>query len=308
MLKISTGWRFYLDVEESGNLYISEGKGTRRTQIKLADLNAFSWTTRESIKFVLEHLLNSNTESKPTPEEIFYFYKQVLSDHSSLIHTPYHKWDSETNRLYKKIMIEGIWESAHFQYEKSWESPNPYDNAINNPERTHIIMVRWESKWDCWYADFVFDGEAWGFNCLDDASTYQIDDGSYKLNLIDEETNKIDTETQGYKICDKLKAELESAVKCVAKKEDGKSGSWIYVPRYGYAYRKWSEIPELWRINLFVAAGESTNYYDDIEELDFTPEDDPENPDMARLMDGCCRYKYHHPDESDEDNDSIEND
>ena len=49
MVKISTGWRFYLDIEDCGEIYISEGKGTRRTPVNPSILNDFSYSTRKEI-------------------------------------------------------------------------------------------------------------------------------------------------------------------------------------------------------------------------------------------------------------------
>lgn len=343
MTKISTGWSFVLDIEESGRVYISEGKGTRRTLIKTADLNAFSFTTMESIRSVLEYMLNSNTEFTPDAEEIFYFYKQVLSDSSSLIKTTYRKWDSETNSMYKKIMIEGIQDSAHFEYEKNWESPNPYDDAIASEPKKHILIASWSKEHKCWYIDFVFDDSAWGFSCLREPGTYRVlefkdsalhtpagveEAGSYHTitagnDLLiadiydDDALNRgeyvIDKECMMMKISPDMQDEIMHFVSnIVGNHGDAKEGAW-----FGYkedregcwmkSCRKWTEIPENKRIHLYVAPSCIAKYYDDVEELDFSPENgDEENPDMARIIEGSCRFKYHHPtDEEDEDDQAV---
>lgn len=300
MTKISTGWNFILDVEENGNLYLSEGKGTARTSLKLSALNAFSPTTREDMFSVIEYLCNSNISDNPSPEELFWLYKQVLTDAG--VETVYHVFDdTKEPRLYKAHQIKNVPETRHLlQFSEPFNNPNPYDDVLAEQPKKHIIMVRWEDKHDRWCCDFVFDGEAWGFNCLNDAGTYPVFDGSFKLDDIDEDTGKVDPEWVGSKMSPELRSELENAVKAVASKSGAKSGSWI-VASGKDCYRKWSEVPEENRIHIYVAAPTGVaKYYDDVEEMDFSPED-RENPDMARLLKGSCRFKYHHPAEEDED-------
>ncbi|MBP5597289.1 MAG: hypothetical protein J6Y02_18040 [Pseudobutyrivibrio sp.] len=301
MTKISTGWAFVLDIEENGNLYLSEGKGTNRTQLKLSDLNAFSPSTREAIYYTIEHLCNSRSE-KVDAEELFYFYKQTCSD--AAVETVYQVFDdTDQPYLYRAQQIKDIFETRYLQFDCRFDNPNPYDDALAVEPKKHVIMVRWSEEHGCWYADFVFDGEAWGFNCLNDAGTYQVDDNTLALNLIDEDTGEIDKDTMGYKLSSKMEGEIESAVYEVAHLPEGsKTGSWIVIPGKGYCYRRWSEVPEEDRIHIFVAPTGTPKYYDDIEELDFSPENgDEENPDMARLLEGSCRFKYHHVEEEDEE-------
>ena len=300
MTKISTGWDFYLDIEENGALYLSEGKGTARTQLKTSDLNAFSPSTREDIVTTIEHLCNSSATDKVDPEELFWFYKQTLTD--AAVETAYQVFDNtDQPYLYKAQQIKDIFETRYLQFDKRFDNPNSYDDALAAEPKKHIIMVRWSEEHSCWYADFVFDGEAWDFNCLNDAGTYQVDDNTLALNITDEDTGEVDKDTMGYKISNKLKSEIEAAVYEVAHLPEGsKEGSWIVIPVKGRCYRKWSEIPEEDRIHLFVAPTGVAKYYDDVEELDFSPEEDGEEIDMARALEGSCRFKYHHHDNDDD--------
>lgn len=56
MQKISTLWKFYLDIEETGELFLSEGKSTRRTKIPLSELNSLTAGTRKKIAHIVYQL------------------------------------------------------------------------------------------------------------------------------------------------------------------------------------------------------------------------------------------------------------
>jgi len=56
MVKRTTTWKFFLDIEENGTLYISEGKGTQRTRIPLRMLNDLHWAQRKIIADTIRQL------------------------------------------------------------------------------------------------------------------------------------------------------------------------------------------------------------------------------------------------------------
>lgn len=80
MIKQSTGFRFYLDIEEDGDVYISEGKNTNRTYLMPSNLNAFSPRTQRMIATVLESIVNGRSKS-----DLFDLYKKFLSADYSFI-------------------------------------------------------------------------------------------------------------------------------------------------------------------------------------------------------------------------------
>lgn len=61
MVKRTTGWQFFLDIEECGSIYISEGKGTNRTRISLRDLGCLHWGTRKLIADTIHELCSNTT-------------------------------------------------------------------------------------------------------------------------------------------------------------------------------------------------------------------------------------------------------
>lgn len=270
MTKISTGWKFILDIEENGRLYLSEGKGTRRTILRLSRLNDFSPSTCNAIRKTIAYLCDSNSE-KVGAEDLFYFYKQTVDPE---VETAYSvaKGDVQPTSIYRALQIEGIPETRHLQYWSGYENPNPHDEVLADQPKKHVVMVKWHNNLNIWYADFVFEDEAWGFSCMSDAGSFPIFDKSFKLDDVDEDTGMPDPEWIGNKMSLKLRSELENAVKSVASQgDDAKSGSWIVVSGKD-CYRRWSEIPERDRIHIYIAPSGDPEYFDDIEELDFSPE------------------------------------
>lgn len=54
MRKISTGFKFNLDIEENGKMFLSEGKDTHRTPLPVYELNNLSSKTKNKIRQIIE--------------------------------------------------------------------------------------------------------------------------------------------------------------------------------------------------------------------------------------------------------------
>lgn len=62
MNKISTGWNFNLDIQDDGDIFISEGKDTNRTYINPGKLNVFSKRTLDTIREILYAMVLEDAE------------------------------------------------------------------------------------------------------------------------------------------------------------------------------------------------------------------------------------------------------
>lgn len=330
MTKVSTGWHFILDVEENGSIYLSEGRGTRRTSLKLSDLNAFSPSTRESMFAAISYVCNSSS-TEVRSEELFYFYKQA----DAIEETMFNVFD-DTDRpyLYKAQQIKDIPETRHLRDDKPFDNPHPYDDARSEELKKHLFIGRWCEEHQRWYVDVVFENSAWGFESLRDPGSYPfIEFNSIKSNIpplpekyrtniqpsfdtmlvpdvFDDEKSSngvyvVDGDCHFLKINNDLQSEMLSFVAAMWKNGDGEKGTWLgYVDNSeGFltikTCRKWSDLPSESKIHIYVAPTEVAKYYDDIDELDFSPEEvnSDGDIDMARALNGDCRFKHDHSDD-----------
>lgn len=132
MEKVTTGWRFYLDIEESGNLYISEGKYTNRTPLPT---KAISWLSKSNQRAILETLEMLFSES----EHFCYDFARIIKEADYLYSyiplsvVPNHKelYGTTVYRCYKSL---------------GWQN-HQYDGESNK-------LVEESENTDCWYVKF----------------------------------------------------------------------------------------------------------------------------------------------------------
>lgn len=132
MEKVTTGWRFFLDIEESGNLYISEGKHTNRTPLPT---KAISWLSKSNQRAILETLEMLFSES----EHFCYDFARIIK---------------EADYLYSYIPLsvvpnhKGLYGTTVYRCYESlgWEN-HQYGGESNK-------LVEDSENKDCWYVRF----------------------------------------------------------------------------------------------------------------------------------------------------------
>lgn len=275
MCKISTGWNFYLDVEESGCIYLSEGFGTRRTSCKYSILNAFAPSTLASIADTIDFLCGRDRSKK----EIFFDIYRRFGGSGDLCYT---KFDHNTESLYNAYSFDNDY--VYLEYMQKFESADAYEEIKKSNILKKIVVVKWEKDYDCWYCDFLVDNSAWHIDCLTDV-------GSYPVNK-DSKTYEGDENLPKY-----AQDWLIKAIKSIPY-GDWKTGSYFcYESDNGEwkSTRIWSEIPEDKRVNLFISTDKDCRYfYNDIREIDLSPEDNPTSEVCMRFGNGRAIFKYDH--------------
>lgn len=254
MCKISTGWDFYLDIEESGYIYLSEGINTRRTYCKASILNSFAPSTMHAIADTIDLLCGADMNK----EKIFFDIYRRFGGRGDL---RYSKFDHETESLYNLYAFNSDYK--YLEYMQKFESADAYEEIKKSNILKKIVVIKWEEDYDCWYADFLVDNSAWHIDCLNDVGSYPI-----KEDLTYDGDENLPKYAQDW---------LIEAVKSVRYRSGAKSGSWFcYESPVALKFestRLWSEIPEDMRVNLFVSTDKDCRYfYNDITEINLSPD------------------------------------
>ena len=258
MSKISTGWDFYLDIEESGYIYLSEGINTRRTYCKASILNSFAPSTMHAIADTIDLLCGRELSKK----EIFFDIYRRFGGCGDL---RYSKIDMNTESVYNMYAFNSDYK--YLEYMQKYDNQNYVDEVIHSNCGGRLVVVQWAESHNCWYTDFLVDDSTWHIDALMDVGCYPI-----KEDL----TFDGDESTKGY-----IQRTLIYAVKSVMNKPNAKSGSWFC---YGVcdldtnfsrweSTRLWSEIPEINKRHIFVSTDKDSRYfYDDITEINLSPD------------------------------------
>lgn len=215
MEKISTGWRFFLDIEESGDMYLSEGRHTNRTPLPT---NAISWLSRSTQKKILETLEMLFTESE-----------RFCYDFASIIKEP--------DYLYSYIPLsvvpnlEGVYGTTVYDCYESlgWE------NHQYHGESTKLVEES-ESK-DCWYAKFV-NGKWQICYVYDGMTLYKNPKNIYQFKINHEDLFKTVEPDSNHWL-----NQIDLGEFC---------GNKSFFIAKNKKYEKWSEIPEELRPRIFV--------------------------------------------------------
>lgn len=273
MSKISTGWDFYLDIEESGYIYLSEGINTRRTYCKASILNSFSPSTMHQIADVIDLLCGADMDK----EKIFFDIYRRFGGRGIEI---YNRYDSECKSLDTAYTFDHDY--VYVEYMQNFESACEHEEIRKSNMLKKIAVVRWDSEDDCWYVDFILDNSAYHIDCLINASTYEV-----KKDLTFDEEDDIPIYA---------KAWLIKAIKSVPY-GDWKNGSYFcYESDNGEwkSTRLWSKIPEDKRVNLFISTEDRRYFYNDIREIDLSPEDNPTSDIAMHFGNGRVLFVYSH--------------
>lgn len=278
MVKKSTGWKFIMDFQDDGKIYLSEGKGTLRTEISLSKLNSLRWTVRKAIAEILEKLC-----SKYQEPGIRAFRRQRLFEIATII------TDGKAEKLWEAVlnnqkgsvfMLSALGQTQLFRnklsdpsYEKHIyfvSKVEPYDckeYGETDEEVKAIRRVTCITTNSCQNEDTVVNGG--GGTC------YMNYDQDGKLICV-EFVNEDMEETVKQKICNELKK--------AAIPDD--SLDMFYDPQGQEIYHAWSDVPEDHRPRFFmydaeadvrasfiehpaigIEGWEANYYFDDVKEI-----------------------------------------
>lgn len=282
MHKISTGWDFYIDIEESGAVYLSEGKYTNRTKVNpniLMDL-------RPSIRGRILSMLTILTAEHPTGEpnesvsyyfDRFEFYKLAYMEPDFVYGFYEHGDYKEYHRIgnAEKIVDHGFVNPV-----SSCENPTvyfigkPHRDSENRYYRNCVIM----------HNNISIDG-------IDDIRNrkpdFKLMFDDYKLCPVCDSDTRYTRTGEIYNFSGMSGRELRDFFSGV----DDSNREYFYIISDRLAVQKWSEIPELRRPRIFVLNKDSGCYCDNCKELDLN-----EDEDLNEL-----EYALNMQDESDED-------
>lgn len=292
MHKISTGWDFFIDIEESGDIYLSEGKYTRRTKCNptiLMDL-------RPSIKNRIYAMLRILTSEHPTGEpnesvsyefDRFEFYKLSYIE-PNLVYGFYAHGDyKECQRIGN---ADKIVDHAFVKPVSSCENPTVY--FIGKPQRDS------ENRY---YRNCVILNNNTSIDGIDDIRNrkpdFKLMFDDHKLKPVCDSDTRYTRSGEIYDFSGMSGLELRDFFSGI----DDSDREYFYVIHDRMAVQKWSEISEIRRPRIFVGDPneDSYNYYDDIEEIDLDDniEDSDGNIDMAKALIGSVRFIHDHSDE-----------
>lgn len=283
MRKISTQWRFYLDISEDGEVCISEGKNTNRTSLRLADLNAFSHRTQHQIWDYLESLINGR--------DMFFTAKQYIG-----VGTGWHRLERDLNadaedewKMYTHETIQQLSHDSEVYYHKDFDNLLVFnkDKSLDG-EFDKVVFVISHLQYDeedGWYRyiNVVTNNSCMGPDYFDEPGSimYHYDKESHSYT--------IDSESKEYWEWLPCFSKMEQVMKELGAREandkEGEQEDWSYPVRYfgfvdgsnsAHLVTYWSAIPEGIRPHIFVAAespwrndkNDFCFYFDDIEDIE----------------------------------------
>lgn len=292
MHKISTGWDFFIDIEESGAVYLSEGKYTNRTKVNpniLMDL-------RPSIRGRILSMLRILTDEHPTgePNESVSYYFDRFEFYKLAYMEPDFVYGFYEHGDYKECQKIGnatkIVDHAFVKPESSCENPTVY--FIGKPQRDS------ENRY---YRNCVILHNNISIDGIDDIRNrkpdFKLMFDDYKLCPVCDSDTRYTRTGEIYNFSGMSGRELKDFFRGI----DDSDREYFYVISDHLAVQKWSEIPEIRRPRIFVGdpSEDSNNYYDDVEELDLDDniEDSDGDIDMAKALIGSVRFIHDHSDE-----------
>lgn len=285
--KISTGWDFYLDIEESGDMYISEGKFTNRTKTNPSVFMELRPSIRNRILSMLTILTAEHPNGEPNESVSYYFdrfefYKLSYMEPDFVYGFYEHGDYKECQRIGN---ADKIVDHAFVNPVSSCENPTVY--FIGKPQRDS------ENRY---YRNCVILHNNISIDGIDDIRyrkpDFKLMFDDYKLCPVCDSDTRYTRNGEIYNFSGMSGRELRDFFSGV----DDSDREYFYIISDRLAVQKWSEIPELRRPRIFVLDKDSNCYYDDVEEIDLDDDikDLDGNVDMAKALMGQIRFIYSH--------------